>query len=101
MTMDVHHMIPFIRNDVVFQYFTMLSQSSLSSEFTEQKYLNTYISYVVQKAFDFSDKEYSFVKTHMGNGKMIEAIINSIEEGRLPLPGEIVKYVESYMNSIE
>lgn len=101
MTMEVHHVIPFIRNDVVFQYFTMLSQSSLSSEFTEQKYLNTYISYVVQKAFDFSDKEYSFVKTHMGNGKMIEAIINSIEEGRLPLPGEIVKYVESYMNSIE
>ena len=32
---------------------------------------------------------------------MIEAIINSIEEGRLLFPGEIVKYVESYMNSIE
>ena len=46
-------------------------------------------------------KNFSFVKTHMGNGKMIEAIINSIEEGRLPFPGEIVKYVESYMNSIE
>ena len=101
MTMEVHHMIPFIRNDVVFQYFIMLSQSNLSSEFTEQKYLNTYIPYVVQKAFDFSDKEYSFVKTYMGNGKMIEAIINSIEEGRVPLPGEIVKYVESYMSSID
>ena len=101
MTMEVHHVIPFIRNDVVFQYFTMLSQSNLSSEFTEQKYLNTYIPYVVQKAFDFSDKEYSFVKTHMGNGKMIGAIINSIEEGRIPLPGEIVKCVESYMSSIE
>lgn len=100
MTMEVHHMIPFIRNDVVFQYFTMLSQSNLSSKFTEQKYLNTYIPYVVQKAFDFSDKEYSFVKTHMGNGKMIGAIINSIEEGRIPLPGEIVKCVESYMSSI-
>lgn len=46
-------------------------------------------------------KNFSLVKTHMGNGKMIEAIINSIEEGRLPFPGEIVKYVESYMNSIE
>ena len=100
MIMEVHHMIPFIRNDVVFQYFTMLSQSNLSSKFTEQKYLNTYIPYVVQKAFDFSDKEYSFVKTHMGNGKMIEAIINSIEEGRISLPGEIVKCVKSYMSSI-
>lgn len=101
MTMEVHHMIPFIRNDVVFQYFTMLSQSNLSSEFTEQKFMNAYIPYVVQKAFDFSDKEYSFVKTHMGNGKMIGAVINSLEEGRIPLPGEIVKCVESYMSSIE
>lgn len=101
MAMDVYHMIPFIRNDVVFQYFTILSQSNLSSDFTEQKYLNTYIPYVVQKAFDFSDKEYSFVKAQMGNGKMIEAIINSIEEGRFPLPGEIVKCVESYVSCIE
>ena len=79
----------------------MLSQSNLSIEFTEQKYLNTYIPYVVQKAFDFSDKKYSFVKTHMGNGKMIEAIINSIEEGKMPLPEEIAKCVESYMSCLE
>lgn len=101
MTMEVHHMIPFIRNDVVFQYFTILSQSNLSSEFTEQKYLNTYVPYVVQKAFDFSDKEYGFVKKHMGNGKMIEVIIYSFEEGQFPLPKEIVKCVESYVNCIE
>lgn len=101
MTMDVHHMIPFIRNDVVFQYFTILAQSNLSSRFTEQKFLNTYIPYVVQKAFDFSDKEYNFVKEQMGNGKMISVIINSFEEGRIPLPGEIVKCVESYINCSE
>lgn len=100
-TMAVYHMIPFIRDDVAFQYFTILSQSDLLSNFTEQKYLNTYIPYVIQKAFDFSDKEYSFVKTHMGNGKMIDAIINAIEKDRFPLPGEIVKCAESYMSSIE
>lgn len=32
---------------------------------------------------------------------MIEAIINSIEEGRIPLLGEIVKCVECYMSSIK
>lgn len=101
MVMDIYHMIPFIRNDVTFQYFTILSQSNLSSKFTKQKYLNTYIPYVVQKAFDFSDKEYGFVKLHMGNGKMTDAIINAIEEERIPLPGEIVKCVESYMSSVE
>ena len=101
MVMDIYHMIPFIRNDVTFQYFTIFSQSNLSSKFTKQKYLNTYIPYVVQKAFDFSDKEYGFVKLHMGNGKMTDAIINAIEEERIPLPGEIVKCVESYMSSVE
>lgn len=101
MTMDVYHMIPFIRNDVVFQYFTILFHSNLSSEFTEQKYVNTYIPYVVQKGFDFSDKEYNFVKGHIGNGKMIDAIINSFEKEKFPLPEEIVKCVESYTNCIK
>lgn len=101
MTMEAYHMIPFIRNDVVFQYFTILSQSDLSREFTKEKYLNTYIPYVIQKAFDFSDKEYSFVKEYMGNGKLIEAIVNSIEEGCIPLPNEIVKNVKVYMNCFE
>ena len=63
--------------------------------------MNTYIPYVIQKAFDFSDKEYSFVKTHMGNGKMTDAIINEIKDERIPFPGEIVKCVESYMSSLE
>ena len=49
----------------------------------------------------FSDKEYSFVKTHMGNGKMTDAIINEIKDERIPFPGEIVKCVESYMSSLE
>lgn len=98
MTMKSHHMIPFIRNDVVFQYFTMLFRSNISNEFTEKNYLATYIPYVVQKAFDFSDKEYTFVKECMGNGKMLNTIANSFEKGKIPLPREIVKCVESFMN---
>ena len=98
MTMKSYHMIPFIRNDVVFQYFDMLFHSNLSTEFTERNYMDTYIPYVVQKAFDFSDREYTFVKDYMGNGKMHNAIIHSFEEGEIPSPGEIVKCVESYVN---
>lgn len=100
MIMKSRHMIPFIRNDVVFQYFTMLSQSSLSSEFTEKNYMDTYVPYVVQKVFDFSDREYSFIREYMGNGKMIDAIVNSFEKGKVPLPREIVRCVENYMKSI-
>lgn len=101
MIMKTQHMIPFIRNDVVFRYFTMLSQSNLSSEFTEKNYMDTYIPYVVQKAFDFSDREYNFVRNYMGNGKMLNAIANSLEKGKFPLPRDIVRCAESYMNCIK
>ena len=100
MIMDVYHMIPFIRNDVVFQYFSILLQSNLSSRFTKQNYLNTFIPYVIQMAFDFSNKEYDFLKTHMGNGKMIDMVINELKEEKNPLPKEVVKCVENYMSSI-
>lgn len=101
MIMDMYHMIPFIRNDVTFQYFTILSQLDIASAFIKQKYLNIYIPYVVQKTFDFSDYEYNFVKIHMGNEKMIDAIINMIEEEKIPVPEEIIKCVETYISSIE
>lgn len=99
--MDMYHMIPFIRNDVTFQYFTILSQLDIASVFIKQKYLNIYIPYIVQKTFDFSDYEYNFVKIHMGNEKMIDAIINTIEEEKIPVPEEIIKCVENYISSIE
>ena len=101
MTMDVRHMIPFIRNDVVFQYFSILLQSNLSSKFTKQNYLNTYIPYVIQMAFDFSDKEYNFVKMHMGNGKLVDEVMNELKKETYSLPKEIVKCVENYINSIK
>ena len=36
MIMDIYHMIPFIRNDVTFQYFTILSQLDIASVFIKQ-----------------------------------------------------------------
>lgn len=95
MIMDIYHMIPFIRNDVTFQYFTILSQLDIASVFIKQKYLNIYIPYVVQKTFDFSDYEYNFVKIHMGNEKMIDTIINIVGEEKSPVPKEIIKCVEN------
>lgn len=97
MMMKSYHMIPFIRNDVVFQYFTLLFHSSISDEFLEKNYLDTYIPYVVQKAFDFSDKAYAFVRDCIGNGKMINVVENSFEKGKIPTPKEIVKCVEAYI----
>lgn len=92
-----YHMIPFIRNDVVFQYFTLLFHSNISDEFSEKNYLDTYIPYVVQKVFDFSDKEYTFVRDCIGNGKMINVVENSLEKGKIPTPKEIVKCVNAYI----
>lgn len=96
-TMKNYHLIPFIRNDILFQYFSMIYHSNIMNEFSEQDYMNTYIPYVIQKAFDFSDRGYQHIKEHIGNGKMINAIMNSFEKGKIPLPNEIVKCIEAYM----
>jgi hypothetical protein len=68
------------------------------SDFSSREYLNTYIPYVIQKAFDFSDKGYIFVKDIIGNGKMIDSIVNSFDDENIPLPNDIVRCVETYMS---
>lgn len=98
---EKYHMIPFIRNDIVFHYFSLLYQNNLSSESAKKIYLVTYIAYIIQNAFDFSDMQYDFAKKHMGNGKMIDTIIKSVEDDCLPLPEEIVECVQYYMNSMK
>jgi hypothetical protein len=98
MAMKNYHMIPFIRNDVTFRYFTMIFHSNIMSDFSSRDYLNTYIPYVIQKAFDFSDKGYIFVKDTIGNGKMIDSIVNSFDDENIPLPNDIVECVEAYMS---
>lgn len=95
------HVTPFIRNDITFQYFSMIFHSNILEEFSEKNYLNTYIPYVVQKAFDFSGEGYQFVKEYMGNGKMVNTVVNSFEDRKIPLPGEVVKCVEAYMSCIK
>ena len=42
-----------------------------------------------------------FCEITYGKWKDDDAIINAIEEERIPLPGEIVKCVESYISSVE
>ena len=43
MVMDIYHMIPFIRNDITFQYFTIFSHRIYQANLQNKKYLNTYI----------------------------------------------------------
>lgn len=97
MIMQNFHMIPFIRNDITFQYFTMIFHSNIMNDFSKNNYLITYIAYVLQKSFDFSNNEYQFVKKNLGNGKIINAIKNSFEVGELPIPNEIIKCAEVYL----
>ena len=99
-TMKVRKMIPFIRDDISFRYFTMIFHSSIMREFSAQDYLNSYIPFVIQKAFDFSKYDYQFVKTQMGNGKMIHAILSNINESEIS-PDKIIKTVKDYIDHIQ
>lgn len=101
LTMKSYNIIPFIRNDVVFQYFNIVFYSNIIKGFSVKDYMNAYVPYVIQKTINFSDKEYQNVKDKLGNGKMVNAIVNSFHDGQIPSVGDIVKCTEVYMDCNE
>lgn len=98
--MITYHIIPFIRNDISFQYFSLIFHSNFVDEFSEQDFLLTYVPYIIQKAFNLSNYEYQYVRECMGNGKMIHSIIESLEDKKSILPNEIVRYAKAFLNRL-
>lgn len=90
------HLIPFICDDITFQYYNMVFHSKLRGDIPDRIFLNTVISYVAQKILDFSNKDYQFIKKYMGNGKMTHAISESFEDGEIPGISEIAECVRAY-----
>lgn len=68
-----------------------------------EDYLKAFIPYVLQKAFDFSIWSYDEVKKKLGNGVMIDSIIEGLDirEGSCPRIGKIVENAKEYMSSAE
>ena len=95
-------MIPFIRNDVTFQFFTLIFHSNIMEDLSNKDYFNIYIPYVLQKAVDFSDRTYDEHVTAVGNGKLVEFIINHFEKRNVmhPMPREIVQCVELFYKTM-
>lgn len=102
--MKNYNMIPFIRDDVTFQYFSLVFNSSIMEEFTNNDFLKVYVPYVLQKTIDFSDKGYQAMKNKIGNGKIIKYIINAMNEKgdirEVPLLKEIIQYADEYLGNI-
>lgn len=91
---------PFIRNDVSFQYYNLIYNSNIIIDFSKEEYMKTYVPYIIQKAFDFSKDDYSYVKDNYGNGKLVDAVINAFDTNdTIPSPNMIVECVSSYMFS--
>ena len=95
--MKSYNIIPFIRNDIVFQYFRIVFNSNIIKGFASNDYMKVYVPYVIQKTIDFSDKEYQVVKEIFGNGSIVDAIVNSFCDGEIPSVEDVVKCVEAYM----
>lgn len=98
--------MPYIRDDIAFQYFDLLFHSSLNDEFKMFDYLQILVPYVLQKVFDFSDWNYEFIKKNMGDGVLINYIIDRIyvDDGSFPRVSNIVdvakEFVEKYANQL-
>lgn len=93
------NLIPFIRDDITFNYFSLIIGSAKIEDFSREEYLKTYISYILQKYIDFSKIGYKNTKEYLGNCTLIHYIDSQIthKEKEFPKPSEILKLAESYI----
>lgn len=100
--MKTYNVYPFIRNDITFQFFSLLFYSNIMSDLSSEEYLKVYIPYVLQKAIDFSVFEYHNMNEKMGGGKMLNYLIKDFEKENIefPMPNEIVKKAKEYINQL-
>lgn len=99
LTMKTYHLIPFIRNDVVFQYFNMIYNSNVFMDFSEKEYAYPYITYWIQKAFEFSDKDYYDVKRDIGNGKLVTKVMKAFDK-KILSPKETVECIRANISGV-
>ncbi|MBO4908251.1 MAG: hypothetical protein J5476_03120 [Lachnospiraceae bacterium] len=92
---------PFIRDDITFNYFTLIFQSTGMKDFSHEDYLNVYIPYVVQKNIDFSEIGYLKVRSCLGDCKLVKYIRSHIndQEAALPSPSMIVNLAQEYIEN--
>ena len=98
--MKTYNVYPFIRNDITFQFFSLLFYSNIMSDLSSEEYLKVYIPYVLQKAIDFSVFEYHNMNEKIGGGKMLNYLIKDFKKENIefPMPNEIVKKAKEYIN---
>lgn len=95
--------MPYIRNDIAFQYFDLLFHSSINDKFDILDYLQVLVPYILQKKFDFSEWDYEEVKQKMGEGVLIDYILENIviEEDGYPRISDIVEKAKDYIEKLE
>ena len=95
--------MPYIRNDIAFQYFDLLFHSSINNTFDMSDYLKVFVPYILQKTFDFSEWDYVEVKQKMGEGSLTDYILENIviEEDGYPKISHIVDKANDYIEKLK
>ena len=95
--------MPYIRDDIAFQYFDLLFHSSINDKFDIFDYLRVLIPYILQKTFDFSEWDYETVKQKMGEGSLTDYILKNIviEEAGYPKISDIVDKANDYIEKLK
>lgn len=94
--------MPYIRNDIAFQYFDLLFHSSINDKFDMSDYLKIFVPYILQKIFDFSKWDYVEVKQKIGEGSLTDYILENIviEEAGYPKISDIVDKANDYIEKL-
>ena len=96
MIMKSYKMVPFIRDDVTYQFFLILLSSNLMEDYAEEDFLNIHIPFVLQKYMDFEAMDYQNFRECFGNGKLVEYI----RQRNVRKPDEIISVANEYIEKI-
>lgn len=98
--MNIYRITPFIRQDVPFEYFRMLYNSSIRDTISKKQFLNVYLAYTINKLYNFSDRDYEDIKKDLGDGKLIGSIISKCDNDDMPSVIDIKNNVEMYLKTV-
>lgn len=98
MIKKVFNLIPFIRDEVTYQYYDMLFSTNIMDDCDAEEYLDTYIPFVLRRYMDFENEDYPIFKEKYGDGQLIDYIKTKCGDNKRPT--EIMKMVEYYKSKV-
>ncbi len=93
-----YSLIPFIRNDVVFQYYSLVLNTNMFEERKSNKdVLKETVLFIISRKNGLFFDDYLEFKESYGNGKLVEEVIQRVPEDDIPDPKDLLDTVNQVL----